>query len=88
MTGRLRMELIGMGITTDIFYKNEFVRDAIRDAVRDAEANMLRALLEKKFGKLPKWADERLGGATSVQIERWSKKILSAETVEGVLGRK
>ena len=73
-----------MGITTDIFYKNEFVQEAMRNAA----ANILRVQLETKFGKLPKWVDERLAEATSVQIERWLKKILSAETLEGVLGRK
>jgi hypothetical protein len=83
LTGRLRMELKTMGSTTD-FYKNEFVMEAMRDA----RAKMLRGQLETKFGKVPKWADERLDEATSIQIERWSKKILTAETIEGVLGKK
>ena len=83
LTGRLRMELKTMGITTD-FYKNTFVQDAMRDA----RANMLRGQLDTKFGKLPKWVDERLEEATSVQIERWLKKILTADTLEGVLGKK
>jgi len=83
LTARLRMELKTMGITTD-FTKNEFVQEAIRDD----RAKMIRGLLVTKFGKLPKWVDERLEEATSVQIERWSKKILTAETLEGLLGRK
>ena len=49
---------------------------------------MLRGQLEAKFGNLPKWVDERLEAATSVQVERWSKKILTADTLEGVLGKK
>ena len=84
LTGRLRIELKTMGITTDIFYKNEFVQDAIRDD----RAKMIRGLLETKFGKLPKWVDERLESATSVQIERWLKKTLTADTLEAALGRK
>ena len=83
MTGRLRIELKAMGITTDIT-KNEFVQDVIRDD----RANMLRGQLEAKFGNLPKWVDQRLEAATSVQVERWSKKILSANTLEGVLGKR
>ena len=63
---------------------NEFVQDVIRDD----RANMLRGQLEAKFGNLPKWVDERLEAATSVQVERWSKKILTADTLEGVLGKK
>ncbi len=83
LTGRLRMELKAMSVTTDIT-KNEFVQDVIRDD----RANMLRGQLATKFGSLPKWVDERLEAATSVQFERWSKKILSADTLEGVLGKK
>ncbi len=83
LTGRLRIELKAMGITTDIT-KNEFVQEVIRDD----RANMLRGQLETKFGSLPKWVDERLETATAVQVERWSKKILTADTLEGVLGKK
>ena len=83
LTGRLRMELKAMSVTTDIT-KNEFVQDVVRDRL----ANMLRGQLEMKFGSLPKWVDERLEAATSVQVERWSKKILTADTLEGVLGKK
>ena len=72
-----------MGITTDIT-KNEFVQDVIRDD----RANMLRGQLATKFGSLPKWVDERLETATAVQVERWSKKIVTADTLEGVLGKK
>jgi hypothetical protein len=70
-------------ITTD-FTKNEFVQDAIRDA----RADMPRGQLETKFGSLPKRVDERLLAATSIQIERRSKKIITADTLEGVLGKK
>jgi hypothetical protein len=83
LTGRLRMEMKSMGSTTD-FYKNEFVMEAMLHA----RANMLRGMLGTKFGKLPKWVDERLEEATSAQIERWSKKILTADTLEAVIGKK
>jgi hypothetical protein len=49
---------------------------------------MLRGQLATKFGKFPKWVDERLTAPTSVQIERWSKKILTADMLEGVLGKR
>ncbi len=77
------MEMTSMGSSTD-FYKNEFVMDAMLHA----NVKMLRGMLVTKFGRLPKWVDERLEEATSVQIERWSKKILVADTLEGVLGKK
>ena len=87
LTRPLRMEFKAMGYTTE-FTKNVFVKEAIQDATRDARANMLRGLLKTKFGSLPKWVDERLEAATSPQIERWSEKILKADTLEGVLGKR
>jgi hypothetical protein len=77
------MELKAMSVTTDIT-KNEFVQDVIRDD----RANMLRRLLETKFGSLPKWVDERLESAKSAQFEGWLIKSVTANTLEGVLGKK
>lgn len=83
LTGKLKMELKTMSVYTDIT-KNEFVQEVVRDSL----ANLLRGMLEQKFGVLPKWVDQRLEAATSVQIQRWSKKILTIDTLEGVLGKK
>ena len=52
------------------------------------DGSMLRGQLTTKFGRLPKWVDDRLDAASSVQVERWSKKILTADTLEGVLGKR
>lgn len=83
LTGRLTMELKTMGIATDPFYKNILVIDAMREA----RATMLRKQLVTKFGRLPKWVDQRLEEANSDQIERWSIKILNAGTIESTLGK-
>jgi hypothetical protein len=81
--GKLTMELKTMGATIDIS-KNE----VLRAWVRDAQVIIVRGQLEVKFGKLPKWADERLANAKSSEVERWSKKLITTETLEGVLGKK
>ena len=60
----------------------------VRHFFREAQAKMLRRQLKAKFRSFPKWANERLDAASSDQIERWSTKILRAETLEGVLGKK
>lgn len=84
----------------DIFLQLPQVQDAIRDARRDghrdghrearreAHIQILRDQLKRKFRTLPAWADEKLESATSVQARRWLKKIFTAETIEGVLGKK
>ena len=48
---------------------------------------ILHDQLETKFGPLPRWADARLAKADPAQLERWAKKILTASSLEGVLGR-
>ena len=83
LKGRLTMELKTKMTSTDPFYKNEYVQDAMRYALR----RMLRGMLTRKFGKVPKWVDERLKEATTGNIENWSIKILTADSIEGVLGK-
>ena len=83
LTGKLKMELKAMSATSE--FANNVI---IQDLLRDDRANMLRKQLAAKFGSLPKWVGERLETATSPQIERWAKKILTADTLEGVLGKK
>ena len=80
--------------------KNEFLRDwfahveALGVAKGEAKGEatgmlkLFRQQLRTKFGKLPKWADDRLANATTAQIERWSKKFVTARTLEVVLGNK
>jgi hypothetical protein len=82
LTGPLTIELKTMGYSTYIA-KNE----AVQEVIRDDRAKILRGQLAAKFGKLPKWVDERLEEATSVQIGRWLKKLPTADTLEGVLGK-
>lgn len=83
LTGQLTMELRAMGTSTD-FDKNEFVQDAVRNGL----VKMLRGQLTTKFGSVPRWVDDRLASATSAQVQRWSKRIFAAATLEGVLGKK
>jgi hypothetical protein len=48
----------------------------------------LRLLLKKRFGRLPAWAQKRLDGATTEQLETWTLKVLDASTLEDVLGKR
>jgi hypothetical protein len=83
LTGRLTMELKTMGVTIDIA-KNEI----LRDLVRDGQTSIVRGQLEAKFCKLPKWVDGRMANPKLSDVERWSKRLLTAETLEGVLGKR
>jgi hypothetical protein len=49
------------------------------------KAAMLRAMLEYRFGKLPKWAAARLDAADNATLDRWAKKFSNAEKLEDVV---
>jgi hypothetical protein len=53
-----------------------------------AMVEMLYSLLGSKFGPLPKWVRAKLENATPVQLGRWAKKVLTAETLEELLGKR
>ena len=54
----------------------------------DGMSLLLQHLLESKFGALPKWARTRVENATPAQVERWAKRVLSADAIEQVIGKR
>lgn len=52
--------------------------------VEQAEAAVLRRLLNKRFGPLPAWVEDKLGHALTDQLDIWAEKILDAQTLEAV----
>ena len=46
----------------------------------------LRGLLQTKFGRVPKWANERLKKADTTQLQLWLSKVIVAQNLEGVIG--
>jgi len=47
----------------------------------------LRKQINLKFGTLPEWADQRLVEATDEQLDEWVVQILSADSLEALLGQ-
>ena len=88
----LIMELKSMASPNDTFLMIPQVQDMVLNAQRNGErgarTEVLRDLLSAKFRTLPKWADEKLKSATPAKVQRWLRKILTAETLEGVLGKR
>jgi hypothetical protein len=54
----------------------------------EAIAALVSDLLGEKFGPLPRWARVRVETAEPAQLERWAKKVLTAETLDEVLGKR
>jgi predicted transposase YdaD len=48
------------------------------------EVNLLHRLLERRFGPLPSWVDERLEQASEAELEHWADRVLECATLEGV----
>ncbi len=89
------MEFEEVGVRVNI-EENVLPRD-IRDAgfasgLAEGEAKgklqLLIRQLNRRFGELPKWAQLRLAKAGPGQIERWGDALLTASTLEGVIGRR
>jgi len=46
---------------------------------------VLRRLIAKRFGALPSWAEERLNGRSTAELEELSVRVLDAHTLEDLL---
>ena len=54
----------------------------------DGVEGMLRKQINLKFGDLPEWADKRIEAATGEQLDEWVMQILSADSLEALLGER
>jgi hypothetical protein len=50
----------------------------------EGESRIITKLLTLRFGKLPEWVEARLAEAKPEQLEAWSQRILTANTLEDV----
>ena len=87
VAGKVEWELKRMGVVIDVT-KNPVLMRWSRESEAKGMNKMLHVQLETKFGPLPKWAGDRMSKATPPQIERWAKKVLTADTLEAVLGKR
>ncbi len=81
---RLKMELKNMGLI-DI-EKNVILKEIRDNALMQGRSGIVQDLLEQKFGRLPAWAKARLTRGTEAQTRRWARKVLTAATLEEVIG--
>jgi hypothetical protein len=49
------------------------------------ELKILRRQIEKRFGSLPNWAEERLAECSAKEIEELSVRVLDAKSIESLL---
>jgi len=51
---------------------------------QQGEMTVLHRQLEKRFGTLPQWAENRLAQATLAELEQWSLQIFDATRLEDI----
>jgi len=67
-------------ILNDILDNKVFGRE-----FKKGELTVLRRLLEKRFGPLPEWAEERLASRSASELEDLSLLVLDAQSLEDLL---
>jgi hypothetical protein len=63
------------------------LNDAEKRGRMEGESRLLRKMIEIKFGALPEWAELVLQSADSQLIDQWAESILTAESLEVLLGK-
>ena len=62
-----------------------FLKEARQEGQHQGIEGTLRKQIALKFGELPAWADERLTQAIDAQLDVWVMRILTADSLEGLL---
>lgn len=75
------VEAIAMSYRDRIFNQG---REEGREQGREGARRILSKLLQLKFGELERSVEERLAKASLAQLETWSERVLTAETIDAV----
>jgi hypothetical protein len=80
--GRERRKGIEQGLERGL---ERGMKKGLSEGQLKGELTILRRQLEKKFGPIPAWADERLSKATVPEIEELAVRLLDAATLDELL---
>ncbi|MBF0435540.1 MAG: DUF4351 domain-containing protein [Magnetococcales bacterium] len=69
-------------------YITSVERIGMRKGHRDGEATILTRQLQRRFGTIPDWANEKLAKAEPPSLEEWSLRILDAQSLDDVFSDK
>lgn len=88
LAGVVKEEMNAMPIQIDLM-ENEVIADyynrSRQEGVHEGEIAILRRQIEKRLGVMPEWAQQRLAGRTTEQLEQLSVRLLDAGTLEELL---
>ncbi|MBF0136211.1 MAG: DUF4351 domain-containing protein [Magnetococcus sp. DMHC-1] len=55
-----------------------------QDGERDGEAKVLTRQLQRRFGNLPAWVQEKIAAAEPSSLENWSLRFVDAQSLDEV----
>lgn len=66
-------------------WTEEWKQQGLQQGLQQGESKLLHRLLSRRFGPLPKWADDCLARASAAELESWTDRVLDAQNLEDVL---
>ncbi|MEO5334050.1 MAG: DUF4351 domain-containing protein, partial [Magnetococcus sp. YQC-5] len=81
---QLMAEIIESEETQNMPYISSFERIGEERGEKKGEAKMLTRLLQRRFGELPMWVNEKLAKADSSTLEDWGLRFVDATTLDSV----
>src|SRR5271156_3373141 len=60
-------------------------QEGLLEGERKGELAIIRRLIEKRFGAIPSWAEQRLADRSTVELEDLSVRALDAQSIEDLL---
>lgn len=67
-------------------YRQKLRNEAIKEGRQEEAGRLLLRLLRARFGELPVATVARIEAADLAELERWSERVLGAQTLAEVLG--
>lgn len=61
-------------------------KKGLQEGRQEGELAILQRLIEKRFGSLPSWAEQRLAGESTEHLEELATRVLDAASLEELLG--
>jgi len=84
--GRLfHQERKKMPVDMDILehdYVGPLIREGIAQGRREATVEILKGQIEKRFGNLPTWVEQRLTDSSQADLQNLALKVIDAKTLE------
>jgi len=65
--------------------RQEGRQEGLEEGRQEGERIVLCRLIEKRFGTVPSWAEERLAGRSTAELEELSVRVLDATSIEDLL---